>query len=459
MAGVKAKILVADDEESVRGLLTRVLVKQGYLVETAVNGEEVLNKVREKEFQVLIMDIRMPKLDGMEAFKLLRRDHPALNIIMMTAFSTAETTLEAMRLGAFDYLTKPFDLAQIKAVISKAVNSRMEEQLQTDEDVEKPWSNTFVGSSVQMLDLFKTIGRVAPSDSSVLIQGESGTGKELIARTIHEYSNRKQAPFVSINCGAVPEGVLESEFFGHEKGAFTGAHARKIGKFEFADGGTIFLDEIGEMSPQLQVKLLRVLQERQFERVGGNETVAVDIRVIAATNKDLRKSISEKSFRADLYYRLNVVSITVPSLRERMDDIVLLAAYFRDKYCAKLGKQARQISQEALVLLECYPWPGNVRELENAIEHAIVMGKGGRIMPEDLPEEIANYTECTHDQAFPTQSTTLKEMVKAVEKTAITQALLQTRGNKLQAAKRLDISRRALQYKIEEYGISDLGAE
>ncbi len=458
MGETKAKILVADDEEGVRRLLSRVLVKQGYMVETAINGEEVLAKVREQEFQLLIMDIRMPKLDGMEAFKLLRRDYPALNIIMMTAFSTAETTLEAMRLGAFDYLTKPFDLAQIKTVVGKALNSLEEGPTPAGLAGDRPWSNAFVGSSPQMLELFKTIGRVAPSDSSVLIQGESGTGKELIARSIHQYSNRKHMPFVSINCGAVPEGVLESEIFGHEKGAFTGAYTRKIGKFEFADGGTILLDEIGEMSTHLQVKLLRVLQEREFERIGGNEKVNVDVRIIAATNKDLRRSISDKSFRADLYYRLNVVSIVVPPLRERVEDIVLLAAYFRDKYCAKLGKQPKQISRETLALLEANPWPGNVRELENAIEHAVVLGKGRIIMPEDLPEEIANSRTANNLPATGEQQT-LKEMIKDVEREAIANALRQTRGNKLQAAKLLDISRRALQYKIEEYGIDQPEAD
>jgi len=236
-----------------------------------------------------------------------------------------------------------------------------------------------------MQDVFKTIGKVSASDSSVLIQGESGTGKELVARTLHQYSQRKNMPFVTVNCGAIPEGVLESEFFSHEKGAFTGAYNRKTGKFEYANGGTIFLDEIGEMSPPLQVKLLRVLQEREFERVGGNEKIVVDVRIVAATNKSLRQSISEKTFRADLFYRLNVVSIVIPPLRKRKEDIPLLAAYFRDKYCAKLGKEPKKISNEALQVLQEYDWPGNVRELENIIEHAIVMGNGQVILLEDLP--------------------------------------------------------------------------
>ena len=457
MAEVRGHILVADDEDSVRNLISRVLTKMGYLVTTAGTGEEVLAIIKDHAFDLLIMDIRMPKLDGMEAFKVLRLDYPRLPIIMMTAFSTMETTLETMRLGAFDYLTKPFDIAQLKTIVEKVFSSRREHDSLTAGP--QPSQNTevkaFIGSSPLMLEVFKTIGRVSASDSSVLIQGESGTGKELVARTIHQYSNRKHMPFVSINCGAIPEGILESEFFGHEKGAFTGAYTRKPGKFEYAGGGTIFLDEIGEMSPALQVKLLRVLQEREFERIGGNEKITVDIRIIAATNKDLRQSIADKTFRADLFYRLNVVSIRIPPLRERKEDIPLLAAYFRDKYCVKLNKDPLKISGQAMQALQDYDWPGNVRELENNIEHAVVMGTGQVILVEDLPvvRILAENTSKPVLTESPGKQATLRDMVKSLEKDAIALTLQKTGGNKLQTAKILNISRRALQYKIEEYGL------
>lgn len=458
MVEAKGSILIADDEESVRNLLSRVLTKMDYAVTTAANGEEVLAKVQVQGYDLLIMDIRMPKLDGMEAFKVLRLDHPSLPIIMMTAFSTVETTLETMRLGAFDYLTKPFDVPDVKTLVEKVFSSRLAKDSQSSvPNTINPHIKAFVGSSPLMQEVFKTIGKVSASDSSVLIHGESGTGKELVARTLHQYSQRKNMPFVTINCGAIPEGVLESEFFGHEKGAFTGAYNRKTGKFEYADGGTVFLDEIGEMSPLLQVKLLRVLQEREFERVGGNEKVVVDVRIVAATNKNLRQSISEKTFRADLFYRLNVVSIVIPPLRQRKEDIPLLAAYFRDKYCAKLGIEPKKISVEALKILQDYNWPGNVRELENIVEHAIVMGNGQVILVEDLPSEIL-FTEKNQNvrpAEVSAKQGTLREMVKALEKDAIADTLQKTEGNKLRTSKLLDISRRALQYKIEEYGLDN----
>lgn len=459
MVEAKGSILIADDEESVRNLLSRVLTKMDYVVTTVANGEEVLAKVKVQRFDLLIMDIRMPKLDGMEAFKVLRLNYPTLPIIMMTAFTTVETTLETMRLGAFDYLTKPFDVPDVKTLVEKVFSSHLAKDSQSSipKTTINPHIKAFVGSSPLMQEVFKTIGKLSASDSSVLIQGESGTGKELVARTLHQYSQRKNMPFVTINCGAIPEGVLESEFFGHEKGAFTGAYNRKTGKFEYADGGTVFLDEIGEMSPLLQVKLLRVLQEREFERVGGNEKVVVDVRIVAATNKNLRQSISEKTFRADLFYRLNVVSIIIPPLRQRKEDISLLAAYFRDKYCSKLGIEPKKISVEALRILEDYDWPGNVRELENIIEHAIVMGNGQVILVEDLPNEIL-FTENNQNgrpAEFNAKQGTLREMVKALEKDAIADTLQKTEGNKLRTSKLLDISRRALQYKIEEYGLDN----
>lgn len=459
MTEAKGSILIADDEESVRNLLSRVLTKMDYVVTTAANGEEVLAKVKVQGFDLLIMDIRMPKLDGMEAFKVLRLHYPSLPIIMMTAFSTVETTLEAMRLGAFDYLTKPFDIPDVKTLVEKVFSSRLEKDSHNivPKTTINPHIKAFVGSSPLMQEVFKTIGKVSASDSSVLIQGESGTGKELVARTLHQYSQRKNMPFVTVNCGAIPEGVLESEFFGHEKGAFTGAYSRKTGKFEYANGGTVFLDEIGEMSPLLQVKLLRVLQEREFERVGGNEKIVVDVRIITATNKNLRQSISEKTFRADLFYRLNVVSIVIPPLRQRKEDIPLLAAYFRDKYCAKLGIEPKKISVEALKVLQVYDWPGNVRELENIIEHAIVMGNGQVILVEDLPMELlfAENNKNVRPAEVSAKQGTLREMVKALEKDAIAVTLQKTEGNKLRTSKLLDISRRALQYKIEEYGLEN----
>lgn len=459
MVEAKGSILVADDEESVRKLLSQVLSKMNYVVSTAANGEEVLAKIKVQSFDLVIMDIRMPKLDGMEAFKVLRLDYPNLPIIMMTAFSTVETTLETMRLGAFDYLTKPFDVPDVRTLVEKVFSSHLEkDSITIPKTTIEPHVKAFIGSSPLMQEVFKTIGKVSASDSSVLIQGESGTGKELVARTLHQYSQRSNMPFVTVNCGAIPEGVLESEFFGHEKGAFTGAYNRKIGKFEYANGGTIFLDEIGEMSPLLQVKLLRVLQEREFERVGGNEKVVVDVRIVTATNKNLRQSISNMTFRADLFYRLNVVSIIIPPLRERKEDIPLLAAYFRDKYCAKLAIEPKKISVGALQVLQDYDWAGNVRELENIIEHAIVMGNGQVILVEDLPIEIVSTENKKNLRPVEenVKQVTLREMVKALEKDAIAVTLQKTEGNKLRTSKLLGISRRALQYKIEEYDLDNI---
>lgn len=471
MSEVRGRILVADDEENVRNLLGKVLRKLGFQVDTLENGEQVLEKVRSdiNSYGLLLMDIRMPKLDGMEAFKILRLEYPNLPVILMTAFGTVETTLETMRLGAFDYLTKPFELSEIKKVVEK-VFSNQAERVVSEENSVTPGGfavKAFIGNSPSMQDVFKIIGRVSSSGSSILIQGESGTGKELVARTIHQYSDRKNKPFVTVNCGAIPEGILESEFFGHEKGAFTGAIDRKIGKFEFANEGTLFLDEIGEMSPQVQVKLLRVLQEREFERVGGNETVSVNVRVIAASNKNLREGIDNQSFRADLYYRLNVVSILMPPLRERKEDISLLAAYFRDRYMAKLGLSPKPFSEETVKVLEHYSWPGNVRELENAIEHALVIGRSQAISVQDLPGEILAESQGSKRSqsveepslAKETPQKTLKELVKGVEKEAIARTLKKMGGNKSKTAKLLDVSRRALQYKIEEYGLTAIEGE
>jgi len=453
----KPCILVADDEPSLRMVLQAVLNKAGYEVDTADNGLDALHLAMAREYAVVLLDIRMPGLDGQRVFYELHRAKPDLPIILMTAYSSAELAVEAMKRGAFDYIAKPFNVEEVKIIVGRAMHmaqlTRKVEYLTQEvralsQEVTGPCK--LIGESPKVQEVYKSIGRVANSRATVLLTGESGTGKGLVAKTIHFVSERWQKPFVQVNCGAIPEGLLESELFGHEKGAFTGAHSLKPGKFELAEGGTIFLDEIGELSLGLQVKLLRVLQEREFERVGGTQTLAADVRVIAATNKDLIQEVAEKRFRPDLYYRLNIVSIALPPLRERGDDVILLAQYFLQRFASEFERGNVFFSPQVLEIFKQYPWPGNVRELENAVEHALIMSNSKVILPEHLPTHLGLEAGAAAVSA-PTAFCSLREVLAEAEKNHILEALKLTDGNRARAAKLLQISRRSLLYKIQEY--------
>lgn len=451
------RILVVDDEENVRRLLFEILRKEGYTVNTAGSGQEALEMADRFHYDLVLMDIRMPGMDGIEAFSLLREKYPDIIVIMITAFVGVDSAVEAMKLGAYNYISKPFNISEIKLNVKRALEIKdlTAEVKELRQEIQERFSvNNIIGSSGKMQEVYKIIGKVANSNATVLIWGESGTGKELVAKAIHYNSQRKNAPLVKVNCAALPEGLLESELFGHEKGAFTGAVERKKGKFEYANKGTIFLDEISEMSPNLQVKLLRVIQEKEFERVGGLESIRVDVRIIAATNRNLEDLIKSGQFREDLYYRLNVVPIYIPSLRDRKGDIPLLVEYFLNKYNQEMGKDIKYISVEAMRLLSAYDWPGNVRELENVIERAVVMGGGTLLLPEHLPISLQSFRTEEKD-AFDFEDKPLREILREVEKKVIKKTLDQNGWNKAQTAKKLQMSRKALLYKIDEYKLAE----
>lgn len=451
-------ILVVDDEDSVRKLLTAVLKREGYHVESAVDGQDALHKFSAVKPHLVLMDIRMPNVDGIAAFKEMKKIRTDIMVILLTAFAAVETAVEAVKLGAFDYIIKPFDIDEIKMLANRAIQmQRMTEELIVlHRELNDSYSpEKILTNSPKMKELYKIINKVSHSNVSVLIMGESGTGKELIANAVHYNSPRCNGPFIKINCGALPEGLLESELFGHEKGAFTGAVMRRAGRFEQADKGTLFLDEIGEISPNLQVKLLRVLQEREFERVGGNETIKTDIRIIAATNRNIEEMVQRGQFRQDLYYRLNVISLSSLPLRERKEDIGLLVDHFLQKFARENHKESLVFDVEALDKLQKYDWPGNVRELANVVERAVIMSTGNVVFAEDLPENLVKGAGNHNSQADEKKinGQTLKEMIKKEECKLIMQALSDNRGNRVKTAKKLGISRRALLYKIQEYEI------
>jgi len=455
----KKRILIVDDEESVRRLLLEVLKKEGYKVSVAENGYLALELIKQTHFDLAVIDIRMPVMDGMELFQALRVQCPEMVVIIMTAFASVDTAVEAMKTGAYNYISKPFNISEIKLSIRRALEIKdlVEEVKELRLEIQNRFSiNNIIGQSGKMQEVYKIIGRVADSPVTVLIRGESGTGKELVAKAIHYNSQRKMAPLVKVNCAALPEGLLESELFGYEKGAFTGALDRKKGKFEYADGGTIFLDEIGEMSPALQVKLLRVIQEREFERVGGLETIPTNVRIIAATNQNLEEMMKSGEFREDLYYRLNVVPIIIPPLRDRKEDISCLVEYFLNKYNQELGKEFKYISVEVMHYLSNYSWPGNVRELENVVERALVMGGGEIFLPEHLPINIQSFMRPDEEVLnLGFSDKPLREILREVEKKAISTVLERNGWNKARTAAKLQISRTALIYKIEEYGLEE----
>jgi DNA-binding NtrC family response regulator len=458
------RILIADDEINIRRVLEAILKRDGYEVVTAANGEEALARMG-RGIHTVITDLKMPGLDGMGLLKKLAADHPDVPVVMITAHGSVENAVEAVKLGAFDYVEKPFDQEQIRQVVAKALKTHAFSR--RDPSPEQPAGTTpgrfrLVGDSPAIRHIYAIIEKVANTPSTVLITGESGTGKELIARALHENSARHQGPFIKINCAAIPKTLMESELFGYEKGAFTGAVGAKPGRFELAHGGTLFLDEIGEIPVEMQVKLLRALQESEFERVGGIRTTRVDVRLVAATNRDLEKEIEAGRFRKDLYYRLNVVPIVLPPLRDRKSDIPVLCAHFIEKYNKRLNKKIEGIDDEALAVLQTYPWPGNIRELENLMERLIVFSDGPRIGARDLPEAVRGGGSGAGQSGEPAAvpgDASLKDLVKQraqeLEKDLIAKALDETNGNVTRAAKLLQISRKSLQTKMKEFGLRD----
>jgi len=455
---IPKRILIIDDEENFRHMLSVILKKEKYEVETAANGEEGLQKLTSSTFDQILCDIRMPGMDGLDFLREVQKLGNGSSIIMMSAYGTIDTAIEAMKLGAYDYISKPFKPDEIILTLRKAEERerlrRENEQLR--KEVKKEYSfEKIVSKNEKMQKIFEVIKKVAHYKSTILITGESGTGKELVARALHYNSDRAQNPFIPVNCGAIPENLLESELFGHTKGAFTDAIRTKKGLFEEADVGTLFLDEIGELPPQLQVKLLRVLQDGEIRRVGDSKSIQIDVRIVAATVKDLVKEVNEGRFREDLYYRLNVLPIHIPPLRDRKEDIPILVTHFISAYSDSLNKQVGGIVPDALEALMNYPWYGNVRELENTIERAIVLADKENIELENLPNEVQNFQEKAPLLPLAEEEYSIKKASKALEMNLIQRALQKTRGNHTHAARLLEISHRALLYKIKEYGIKE----
>ncbi|MEL1134689.1 sigma-54 dependent transcriptional regulator [Desulfitobacterium sp. THU1] len=446
------KVLVVDDEANMRWALEKALLKEGYEVLTAANGQTALDAILSERPDLVLLDFKMSKVNGIEVLREITSFTPQLIVIMMTAHGNTAIAVEAMKLGAYDYIMKPFDIDELLLTVEKAFELRdLRQQVNSpkQEVMEQQGWEQMVGQSAPMRSVLNLVKRVAPTSATVLLQGESGTGKELVAHAIYSLSSRWEGPLIRVNCAALPESLMESELFGHEKGAFTGAHARKAGRFELADGGTLFLDEIGELSLGVQAKLLRVLQERTFERVGGVKTLKVDVRIIAATNKDLLEEIKDGRFREDLFYRLSVFPINLPPLRERIEDIPLLAQHFLEKL--SLNGETKRFREEVIERFKHYDWPGNVRELQNIIERMVILCPYQEIGVEWIPDLFMKGTQGKGAQAFtlPSEGISLEEL----EKTLLEQALERADGNQTHAAQLLGLSRHAYLYRLEKYGI------
>jgi two-component system response regulator AtoC len=463
----RKQVLIVDDEPNLRKILSAQLSRDGYDVMTAEDGEQGLALLKEHHIDLVITDLKMPKVDGMTLLKRALEEEPDLPIVLITAHGTIDTAVEALKSGAFDFVTKPFDKDEVRQIVGKALRTR---ELRGADATSVPTGGGvrfgIIGDSTGITDLYAVLERVADTPTTVLITGESGTGKELVARALHEHSGRKDKPFIKVNCAAIPKELIESELFGYERGAFTGAVSSKPGRFELANGGTLFLDEIGEIPIEMQVKLLRALQESEFERVGGIKTIRIDVRLVAATNRDLKKLIANGTFREDLFYRLNVVPIRLPALRERTVDIPLLVEHFLVKFNERLKKHVEGVEAEAMETLVAYPWPGNIRELENVIERAVLFCDTQKLRASDLPPEIrgipamANISLSEADlQAALAGEGGLKEHVKVamsrLEKELVSRALQQTTGNVTHAARLLKISRKGLQLKMKELGLRE----
>ncbi|HEX4476601.1 MAG TPA: sigma-54 dependent transcriptional regulator [Polyangiaceae bacterium] len=460
----RKQILVVDDEPNLRRVLSAQLARDGYDVHTAEDGAEGIQILNDNHIDLVITDLRMPKVDGMELLRRALKMDADLPVVMITAHGTVDNAVEALKTGAFDYVTKPFDQAEVRAVVKKALRTRdlAAAEATRPEHAVREARYGIIGKSPTILGVYAVIDRVADTPTTVLVTGESGTGKELVARALHENSARRERPFIKVNCAAIPRDLMESELFGYEKDAFTGAVAAKPGRFELANGGTLFLDEIGSIPLETQVKLLRALQEGELERVGGIGTIRVDVRLVAASNSDLKKEIASGTFREDLFYRLNVVPIHLPPLRDREGDTLLLARHFIEKFDARLGKTVEGFEPDVERVLVTYPWPGNIRELENVIERAVLFCDAPKLRLDDLPAEIRGDRPAP-PSVSPAQTTTpadgLKEQVKAamsrLERELIVRALEQTRGNVTHAARLLKISRKGLQLKMKELGLRE----
>jgi len=450
-----SSILVIDDKDAMRKMMSQTLAEEGYIVDTAANGPEGIEKAKARQFDLVITDMKMPDMDGLEVLSQLKEINTETAVIVMTAYGTIEVAVSAMKKGAFDFLAKPFESEHMLVLVEKAIQSQRivaENELLREELGQRLGMGEIIGKNEKIIEVSNLIQKVAVSDTSVLLQGESGTGKELFARAIHNLSPRKNKPFIAINCAAIPRDLLENELFGSERGAFTGSVARKIGKFEIADGGTIFLDEIGDMDIALQAKLLRVLQERTIERLGGIKTTKVDTRVIAASNADLKTLIQEKKFREDLFYRLSVFPVTIPPLRDRRDDVEALANHFISRFCKEMNKKLKSLSTDALAIMEKYHWPGNVRELENTIERAIILCEGNKIKPEHLAIRLTTNNEIRMREGSGLKEIGTNAQAEA-ERAAIIRVLAQVRGNKRRCAQVLKIDYTTLFDKIKRYEI------
>ncbi len=449
-------ILIVDDEKNYLVVLEALLGAEGYETVVSDNGVDALHLIRESDLDLVVTDMKMPGMNGMDLLEEAKKINPDLPIIIMTAYGTIEMAVEAMKKHAYDYITKPFNNEELKLTIKKALaRYRLvkENRLLNEALSERYGFGNIIGKSKPILKVFDLIKKVSQSRTSVLITGPSGTGKELVAKAIHYNSPRKDRPFISINCGALTETLLESELFGHEKGAFTGAISMKKGRFELADGGTLFLDEVGDMPPPLQVKLLRVIQEMEFERVGGTRTIQVDVRILSASNRDIKKDVEDDLFREDLFYRLNVIHIEVPSLRERGEDIRLLVNHFIEKYREDEGKERIELSPEAWKALYNYSWPGNIRELENVIERAVVLNSGGVISPEDLPEYLIDREEELDVDRFIPLDAPLQKTLEQIEEKLIIRALKRCNNVQSHAAEMIGITKSLFQHKMKKYNI------
>jgi len=460
-AKTQPHILVVDDELSMRELLEFLLSREGYKISLAETGRKAIAMLDKNDFDLLLCDIKLGDMTGLDVLKASKTKHPDTTVIMISAFATTETAVEAMNMGAYDYVPKPFDNEELKQTIAKALDLKTiehEKEIIEDELKKNLHFDIIVGNSPAMLHIYKMIRQVAPTRTNVLITGESGTGKELIARAIHQESGRSDKPFVVINCGGIPETLMESELFGHKKGSFTGATSDKKGLFEVADKGTIFLDEIGELSLPIQVKLLRAIQERTFKPVGGSEELSVDIRIIAATNKEVEKEVIEGNFREDLFYRLNVIEIKMPPLRERKGDLRTLAQHFLDKYSREMGKKISKISSYAIDMLNKYDFPGNIRELENLLERSVALSTTNILLPDSLALSIhkRRWIEGIRDRRFDldevSQGVSLDNILEEIERAYLLKALEVSNGNKNKASELLGISFRSMRYRLDKLG-------
>jgi two-component system response regulator PilR (NtrC family) len=456
------KILIIDDEKSILDLLNVVFEKEGYLVKTSLSATRAVELIGNEDIDMIISDIKMPKMSGMELLRYVRKNRPDIPIVMITAYGTIKQAVEALKAGAMDYIVKPFDVEELKIIVAQGLEKKRlkEENLFLKKELKEKYDfENMIGKSRVMQEIYNLIEKVAGTDSTVLITGESGTGKEIAARAIHYLSTRRERAFVSINCGALPENLLESELFGHVKGSFTGAVVNKKGMFEVAERGTLFLDEVGEMSPWTQVKLLRALQDKRIRRVGGTEEIPVDVRILAASNQDLKRSIKEGNFREDLFYRLNVISFEMPPLRKRKEDIPLLVTHFLDKHCSAMGRQQKRIAPEVIDVFEAYHWPGNVRELENAIERVVAIEERGTITKESLPKEMLQPNRKQEATPALQPGFDLNGVLDEISSSYVKQALHFSRGNLKEAANLLGINYRSLRYLVEKHGLKDANRE